>query len=83
MPISCPTWKKKPSVPKILFRATEESPKPTAHQARVTIARLTKTFATPAPTFFCLEKPISSSRKPACMNMHQHARNHHPGGVEL
>src|SRR4051795_781202 len=27
------------------------------------------TFATPAPAFFIREKPISSSRKPACMNI--------------
>ena len=62
------SWKKKPSVPKILLPVSEEIPKPTAHQASVTTARLTSTLATPAPTFFCLEKPISKSRKPACIS---------------
>jgi hypothetical protein len=28
---------------------------------------LASTFGTTVPTFFCREKPISSSRKPACM----------------
>jgi len=38
-----------------------------AHQAIVIMAKFTKIFATPVPTFFCLEKPISRNMKPACI----------------
>src|SRR3954447_23280675 len=43
--------------------------KPHAQYASDAIEKFISTFATPAPAFFIREKPISSSRKPACMNI--------------
>ena len=68
MPIVWPLWKKNPSVPKTSLPVSDEIPKPTDHQASVAIDRLTMILATPAPTFFWREKPISSSRNPACIS---------------
>src|SRR3954454_3748159 len=64
-----PTFRKKPWVPAIVPAPPNASAKPTAQYASEAIEKFMSTFATPAPAFFIREKPISSSRNPACMNI--------------
>ena len=66
---SCPTLRKKPCVPAIAPAPPNASANPHAQYAIEAIEKLSRIFATPAPAFFMREKPISSSAKPACMNI--------------
>ena len=59
--------RKNPSVPSTLLPLPNASAKPTAQKASVPIERLTRIFATTAPTFLPREKPTSSIAKPACI----------------
>ena len=59
--------RKKPSRPSTSLPLPKAKPKPTAQKASVPIERLTRIFATTAPTFLPREKPTSSIANPACM----------------
>ena len=65
--------RKKPSVPNTSLPLPNARPNPTAQNATVPIERLTRIFATTAPTFLPREKPTSSMAKPACMRNTMHA----------
>ncbi len=62
-----PFWKKNPLSPNSSLSPPNAIAKPTAHQTTDATARLTRIFATPAPTLFPREKPSSRPRKPICM----------------
>ncbi len=64
-----PKLKKRASSPISQPAPPKAMPKPIAHQAIVAIEKFARIFTTPWPTFLPREKPISSSAKPACMNM--------------
>src|SRR4029079_1141948 len=65
--------RKKPSRPSTSLPLPNARPKPTAQNAIVPIERLTRIFATTAPTFLPREKPTSSIAKPACIRNTMHA----------
>ena len=74
--------RKKPSRPSTSLPLPKAKPKPTAQKASVPIERLTRIFATTAPTFLPREKPTSSIANPACMRNTMQRGDDHPDRVD-